>query len=160
MKHSVYIFMQRILTHLKAFNPGIEMINIFSDGPISQFKQRFLFSNLHGWETENDLKIRWNFLATSHSKRVVDGIGGTLKSYSTCVCILMSWALKKVSSRSCLIQERWPWKFSTCSQLHPGKSVVVQLHDFCHTTENSSSSEGSTEQDRMILKIKSEFKHG
>ena len=28
---------------------------------------------------EHDLKIRWNFFATSHGKGVVDGIGGTLK---------------------------------------------------------------------------------
>ena len=78
-KHSVYVFMQRILTHLKASYPGIETIDIFSDGPTSQFKQRFLFSNLHGWEMEHDLKIRWNFFATSHGKGMVDGIGGTLK---------------------------------------------------------------------------------
>ena len=74
-KHSVYVFMQRILTHLKASYPGIETIDIFSDGLTSQFKQRFLFSNLHGWEMEHDLKICWNFFATSHGKGVVDGIG-------------------------------------------------------------------------------------
>ena len=74
-KHSVYVFMQRILTHLKASYPGIETIDIFSDGLTSQFKQRFLFSNLHGWEMEHDLKICWNFFATSHGKGVVDGLG-------------------------------------------------------------------------------------
>ncbi|CAF4499224.1 unnamed protein product, partial [Didymodactylos carnosus] len=28
---------------------------------------------------EHDLKLSWNFFATSHGKRVVDGIGGTVK---------------------------------------------------------------------------------
>ena len=71
--------MQRILTYLKTSYPGIKMIDIFSDDPTSQFKQRFPFSNLHGWEMEHDLKIHWNFFVTSHGKGVVDGIEGTLK---------------------------------------------------------------------------------
>ena len=50
-----------------------------SDGPTSQFKQRFLFSNLHHWEQDHDITIRMNFFATSHGKGVVDGIGGTVK---------------------------------------------------------------------------------
>ena len=44
-----------------------------------QFKQRYLFSNLYSWEQEHDIKIKWQFFATSHGKGVVDGIGGTVK---------------------------------------------------------------------------------
>ena len=64
---------------LRAKFPSTQAINIFSDGPTSQFKQRFLFSNLHHWEQDHDITIRWNFFATSHGKGVVDGIGGTVK---------------------------------------------------------------------------------
>ncbi len=71
--------MQSIFAQLMASYPGIEKIDVFSDGPTSQFKQRFLFSNLYGWEMENSLKISWNFFAISHGKGVVDGIGGTVK---------------------------------------------------------------------------------
>ena len=78
-KYSIYVFMQRVFCYLKATFPNIEHVNVFSDGPTSQFKQRFLFSNLCAWEMEHDLKITWNFFATSHGKGVVDGIGGTLK---------------------------------------------------------------------------------
>ena len=78
-KYSIYVFMQRILGYLKATFPSIELVNVFSDSPTSQFKQRFLLSNLYAWEMEHDLKIVWNFFATSHGKGVVDGIGGTLK---------------------------------------------------------------------------------
>lgn len=78
-KHSVYVFMDYIMKELKSTNPGIKMINVFSDGASSQFKQRFLFSNLHTWEQEHNVKIRWNFFATSHGKGVVDGLGGTVK---------------------------------------------------------------------------------
>ncbi len=78
-KHSVYVYMQSIFAQLMASYPGIEKMDVFSDGPTSQFKQRFLFSNLYGWEMEHGLKISWNFFATSHGKGVVDGIGGTVK---------------------------------------------------------------------------------
>ena len=44
----------------------------FSDGATSQFKQRYLFSNLHSWEMEHDIELSWNFFATSHGKGVVE----------------------------------------------------------------------------------------
>ena len=78
-KYSVYVYIQYIFNHLKTTYPDIECINIFSDGATSQFKQRFLFSNLYAWEMEHGFTITWNFFATSHGKGVVDGIGGTVK---------------------------------------------------------------------------------
>ena len=54
-------------------------MNVFSDGPSSQFKQKFLFSNLHLWEQDHGVKIQWNFFATSHGKGPVDGLGGSVK---------------------------------------------------------------------------------
>ena len=78
-KYSIFIFMQCIFRSLRAKFPSIQTVNVFSDGPTSQFKQRFLFSNLHYWEQDHDISIRWNFFATSHGKGVVDGIGGTVK---------------------------------------------------------------------------------
>ena len=75
-KYSIFIFMQCIFRSLQAKFPSI---NVFSDGPTSQFKQRFLFSNLHYWEQDHDISIRWNFFATSHGKGVVDGLEGWLR---------------------------------------------------------------------------------
>ena len=78
-KYSIFVFMQHIFQTIRAKFPSVESINVFSDGPTSQFKQRFLFSNLHYWEQDHDISIIWNFFATSHGKGVVDGIGGTIK---------------------------------------------------------------------------------
>ena len=81
-KQSVHMFMT-VMTHifctLKAKYPTIEQISVFSDGASSQFKPRFLFSNLYEWETEFGVKISWHFFATSHGKGVVDGLGGMVK---------------------------------------------------------------------------------
>ena len=78
-KPSVHAFMTYIFSSLKAKYPDIQRIDIFSDGAASQFKQRFLFSNLYPWEEKFEVKLRWHFFATSHGKGVVDGLGGTIK---------------------------------------------------------------------------------
>ena len=71
--------MTYLFNHLATKNPQIKTINIFSDAASSQFKQRYLFSNLHEWATDFGVQLVWNFFATSHGKGAVDGIGGSLK---------------------------------------------------------------------------------
>lgn len=78
-KLSVYAYITYILKYLTVKYKGIRQIDVFSDGASSQFKQRYLFSNLHLWEMEFDVELQWNFFATSHGKGVVDGLGGTVK---------------------------------------------------------------------------------
>ena len=78
-KESVYTFMTYIFRFLRENFELLEEINIFSDGAGSQFKQKYLFSNLHAWEQEYDLVLKWNFFATSHGKGAVDGLGETVK---------------------------------------------------------------------------------
>ncbi len=62
--------MSYLLNKLKEDNPLLEAIVIFSNGAGSQFKQKYLFSNLYAWEQEYSLSIKWKFF---------DGIGGTIK---------------------------------------------------------------------------------
>ena len=69
------VLLQRIVQKYQT----VTLINVYTDGPSSQFKQRYLFSNLSAWESEFSIKIIWNFFATSHGKGAVDGIGGTVK---------------------------------------------------------------------------------
>lgn len=78
-KVSVYAFMDYLIKFLKSKYSTIKNINVFSDGASSQFKQRFLFSNLYLWEQQHTIKMAWHFFATSHGKGVVDGLGGTVK---------------------------------------------------------------------------------
>ena len=50
-----------------------------SDGPASQFKQRYLIHSLTRMLYEYELILPWHYFATSHGKGVVDGIGGNIK---------------------------------------------------------------------------------
>ena len=66
-KEAVYTFM------LELFDTINNLSNLSS-----QFKQHFLFSNVHGLENEFNFQIVWNFFATSHWKGAVD-IGCNIK---------------------------------------------------------------------------------
>ena len=70
----MWVFMNYLLKQLRKDTPSLNVLNIFSDGAGSQFKQKYLFSNLHAWVQDYSY-----FFATSHGKGVVDGIGGTVK---------------------------------------------------------------------------------
>lgn len=78
-KVAVFKFVNYLLRYLKKEHSSIKSVQVFSDGPSSQFKQRYLFSNLFLFEQHHNIKLTWNFFATSHGKGVVDGIGGTVK---------------------------------------------------------------------------------
>ena len=58
---------------------SIKLLNVFTDLLTSQFKQHFLFSNLHGWKNEFNFKIVWNFFANSRGKGTMDRISDTVK---------------------------------------------------------------------------------
>ena len=74
-KLAVSCFLGKILENLKAKHPTIEKIDFFSDGASSQFKQKYMFTNLTFFQEIYDGSITWNFFATSHGKGAVDGIG-------------------------------------------------------------------------------------
>ena len=78
-KYAVHAFLDYLLRDLKATYPDITKVNFISDGAASQFKQKFLFTNLTFMEEVHHIKVVWNFFATSHGKGVVDGIGGHVK---------------------------------------------------------------------------------
>ena len=60
--------------------PSLEEILLFSDSAVSQFKQRYLLHNLTRIPNYFNLFLSWHFFATSHAKRVLDTIGGTIKT--------------------------------------------------------------------------------
>lgn len=59
--------------------PEIKRLHIWSDGPTSQFKNRYIAAAMVLLEDLFPLKIVWNFFATSHGKGCVDGLGAVVK---------------------------------------------------------------------------------
>lgn len=76
-KETIIPFMYKLLTDLPK---TVKVLKVWSDGPSSQFKNKFMAAILSQFEREFGLKIYWNFFATSHGKGCIDGIGATVKS--------------------------------------------------------------------------------
>ena len=54
-------------------------VSIRLDGPVSQFKNKYILAILAPMQRKHGIEITWNFFPTSHSKGPVDGIGGAVK---------------------------------------------------------------------------------
>ena len=67
-----------INTLVKDKYPQVTVVDIFLDGPSSQFKNRYMTNFYHTLQ-QKGIKIRWHFFAPSHGKGVVDGLGGTVR---------------------------------------------------------------------------------
>ena len=74
-KYAVNTFFRKVLHHLETEVRPFTDIEVFTDGPATQFKQRFLLASI----TLLNKNISWNFFATSHGKGCVDGIDGRMK---------------------------------------------------------------------------------
>src|SRR6218665_820740 len=80
-KFSVTTFNRAILKAASSEGWDIRQLHMFTDGAGSQFKNRFVLSQvvkpslLH----ESLIGLDWSFFATAHGKGPVDGVGGTVK---------------------------------------------------------------------------------
>ena len=73
-RYAVAVFLEHFIQKHK--ENGISDFIFFSDGAVSQFKQKFTLANMTLFK---DVQISWNFFARSRGKGSVDGIGGTVK---------------------------------------------------------------------------------
>lgn len=75
-KETIIPYMYKLLTDLPK---SVKVLKVWSDGPSSQFKNKFIAAMIARFEAEFGLKIYWNYFATSHGKGCVDGIGAIVK---------------------------------------------------------------------------------
>ena len=77
-KNCVFTFINVLSDYFK-FETGDEL-TIYSDGPSSEFKNRYMVKLVSMLCAKLKGKVSWKYFATSHGKGVVDGIGGSAKS--------------------------------------------------------------------------------
>lgn len=75
-KNTVIPYIVRLLEELPS---DIKEVTIWSDGPSSQFKNRYIAEAIQILSNMHDIRITWKYFATSHGKGPVDGIGGAVK---------------------------------------------------------------------------------
>ena len=78
--------------HTSDTTDEVKHIKIWIDWPVSLFKNQYVMASM---PTKHNVKLPWNFSATNHGKRPIDGVGATLK-----------WqAMEKVQTRKCIIDK-------------------------------------------------------
>ena len=77
-KETLVAYVDKLLEDLP---PAIQVVSVWSDGPSTQFKNKFIAASIPALEQKHNLKIKWNYFATSHGKGPVDGIGGSTKRF-------------------------------------------------------------------------------
>jgi len=63
-----------VLEFVKREMPIVNAVNICTDGPSSQFKNKFIFSMLPQLSSVYGIQICWNYFATSHGKGPNDAL--------------------------------------------------------------------------------------
>ena len=61
-KEAVYTFMSSLFEIITQKYISVKVINIFSDGAASLFKQRYLFANLYEWQNDYSVQIIFSLL--------------------------------------------------------------------------------------------------
>ena len=82
-KTSIVVFTNKLL-ELKP--EWVKHVKIWTDGPKSQFKNKYVMYSMQMLSDKHNVQISWNFSATSHGKGPVDGIGATLKRVADKKC--------------------------------------------------------------------------
>lgn len=77
-KDAVFTFIIQLLEYIEVGKD--DTFTIFSDGPTSEFKNKFMARLVFLLSKKLQVQVFWKYFATSHGKGVVDGIGGSAKS--------------------------------------------------------------------------------
>jgi hypothetical protein len=89
------IFSFAILSLFQRFAEGYGAVFLWSDGPVAQFKNRYIYHFLNVLCSRYNLaQVQRNFFAPMHGKGAVDGIGGCAKR--------MVW--NAVKARNCVVR--------------------------------------------------------
>ena len=81
LKHdsvTVHLFLRHLIRFLKS-KCDVKKVVYFSDGAVTQYKNRKNSCNLIFHEAHFGVAAEWHFFATAHGKGPCDGIGGSLK---------------------------------------------------------------------------------
>ena len=79
-KNTIAVFLSMLYELFENDGHGPLHETIWSDGPSSEFKNRFMVYLLQHLSRKYNKPFTWKYFATSHGKGVVDGVGGRAKS--------------------------------------------------------------------------------
>ena len=78
-KTVVAAFTSQIMDVIKSEMSTVEVVDVWTDGPSSQYKNKYIFALLFRLQEHHGMQIQWNYFATSHGKGPNDALGGNVK---------------------------------------------------------------------------------
>lgn len=76
-KFTIVPYLWKLVSSLPS---SCKILKIWSDGPTSQFKNKYMAAVLSLFEKKFSIKIIWNYFVASHGKGCVDGFGAMAKT--------------------------------------------------------------------------------
>ena len=78
-KNAVAAYTSKVLEMIKDIIPDAKQVDVWTDGPSSQYKNKYIFALRLQLKNKYQLKLGWNYFATSHGKGPNDALGGNVK---------------------------------------------------------------------------------
>ena len=107
-KDSIYFCNKYIIDDLKEKEIAVKNVRYQSDGPSSQFKNQFLFTNLFFHKQDHQAKADWNFFVTAHGKGENDGVGGEIKNVVWCKTLQQREVVKSCEGFVSAAKKKFP----------------------------------------------------
>lgn len=73
---TIFAYLNKVFS---AIPKKVKIVKLWSDGPSSQFKNKFMAAAIPFFEKKFQFKIIWNYFATAHGKGCIDGFGAVAK---------------------------------------------------------------------------------
>ena len=108
-KSTAVPYTTHVLKYVKElYEDSVKNIEIWTDGPSSQFKIKFMFGfiGITLPKVFPEYQITWNYSATSHGKGAVDGLRGTVKRLAIQAIITRKAIIKDAKSLHDAISEK------------------------------------------------------
>lgn len=78
--HSKDTLVPYLYTILSRLPKAVKIVRLWSDGPNSQFKNKYIAAVIGLFEKMFKIKLIWNYFPTAHGKGCIDGLGAVVKS--------------------------------------------------------------------------------
>ena len=79
-KRAVAAFTFEALNLIKEQMSTVKEVAVWTDGPSSQYKNKYIFNLLPKLSSKFDMRVSWNYFSTSHGKGPNDALGGNVKA--------------------------------------------------------------------------------
>ena len=78
-KSMIRAILKKLMEYLQQIKPQLKMVHYWSDSPLSQYRNRYIFDLIMNHKQYFGLSAQWNYFETGRGKGPCDGVGGTVK---------------------------------------------------------------------------------